>query len=90
MITSMSSTPKPGALLVGAKVETWWGTGEQSVPRSAWVKTDAANTFAVLLAVSVSTYALRGTFCTPCTPISPVTHLWVGEGEAVVCTSTDH
>ena len=45
------------------------GTGVQNVPRSAWVKTDAASrhvstdvTFAVLLAASVLTHALRGTY----------------------------
>ena len=45
--------------------------GVRNVPRSAWVKTDAASrrvsTDAVLLAASVFTHALRGTFCTSCT-----------------------
>ena len=62
------------------EVGTWGGGSPgahlQSVPRSAWVKTDAASrrvstdvAFAVLvIAASVSTHALRGTFCTPCTP----------------------
>ena len=48
-----------------------------NVPRSAWVKTDAASKMAVethTLAESVFTHALRGTFCTPCTP-SPRAHL---------------
>jgi hypothetical protein len=47
-------------------------TGVQNVPRSAWVKTDAANKTANAtsvdthtLAASVFTHALRDTFCTP-------------------------
>jgi hypothetical protein len=51
------------------------GTRVQNVPRSAWVKTHATSVcvstdaaFAVLLAASVFTHVLRGTFCTPCTP----------------------
>jgi hypothetical protein len=47
----------------------------QDVPRSVWVKTDGASVcvfstdvaFAVLLAASVFTHALRSTFCIPCT-----------------------
>ena len=57
------------------EVGTWGVHGVQNVPRSAWVKTDAASVcvstvvaFAVLLAASVFTHALRGTFCTFCTP----------------------
>jgi hypothetical protein len=49
--------------------------GEQNVPHSAWVKTDAASKTANatsgetrLLATSVFTYALRDIFCTSCTP----------------------
>ena len=58
-----------------------WAPGRiqriQNVPRSAWVKTDAAsmcvstNTFAVLLATSIFTHALRSTFCTPPPPQVP-------------------
>jgi hypothetical protein len=40
-----------------------WAPGVQNVPHSAWVKTDVA--FAVLLAASVFTHALRRTFSTP-------------------------
>jgi hypothetical protein len=66
-----------GALV--AEVGTWGRVqGVQNVPRSAWVKTDAASrrvstdiAFAVLPAASVFTYALPGTFCTPCTPQVP-------------------
>jgi hypothetical protein len=46
--------------------------GVQNVPRRAWVNTDAVSVcvstdvaFAVSLATSVFTHALRGTFCTP-------------------------
>jgi hypothetical protein len=52
-------------------------SGEQNVSRSARVKIDAASVcvstnvaFAVLLAASVFTHVLRGTFCTPCTPFT--------------------
>jgi hypothetical protein len=52
--------------------------GVQNVHRSAWGKTDAASVcvstdiaFAVLLAASVFTHALGGTFCIPCTPQVP-------------------
>ena len=44
------------------------GRGTGGTECTSWVKTDV---FAVLLAVSVFTYALRGTFCTPCTPQVP-------------------
>ena len=51
--------------------------GVQNVPRSAWVKTDAASrrvstdvAFAVLLAASVFTHVQRGTFCIPQVPTS--------------------
>ena len=51
------------------EVGTWGVQGLQNVPRSAWVKTYAASKTAN--ATSVFTHALRGTFCTPCTPPPP-------------------
>jgi serine/threonine protein kinase len=62
-------------LYIRLRVGLWLGGGHlggergyrgvQNVPRSAWVKTDAASKTAN--ATSVFNHALRGTFCTPCT-----------------------
>jgi hypothetical protein len=62
-------------MIFWAELGTWGIKGVQNVPRSGWVKTDAASVsvstdvaFDVSLAASVFTHALRGTFCIPCTP----------------------
>jgi hypothetical protein len=76
-----------------AEAGTWGVQERQNVPRSAWVKTDAASVwvstdvaFAVLLAASVFTHALRGTFCTPCTPPQLPDLNWVkGVHFAIFC-----
>ena len=79
-----------GGYLGGGKVQ-----GVQSVPRNAWVKTDAASrrvstdvVFAVLLAASVFTYALQGTFCSASTlpPLGP--HLCSNHSETLTIFRT--
>jgi hypothetical protein len=66
---------------LASEVGTWGEEVQkiQNVPRSAWVKTDAASKTANAtyvethtLTASVFTHALRGTFCTSCTSGSEV------------------